>query len=197
VTPHFDQVIRQLKKLPGLGHRSAERLALHLFVEKPSALGPLLELMNEAGNHLRACQSCGNLAEEEVCSICANPKRDPAVLCVVESVPDLISLERSAAFEGRYHVLQGKLSPVHGVRVEDLRFEELVDRIEVDGVREIILAISNDIEGEATCHYIQDHLLKGREIEITRIGFGIPSGSGLTFADANTVKSALEGRRRL
>lgn len=193
--PAYEQALKQLKKLPGLGHRSAERIALHLLVEKPPALDALVASLHLAAQTIHRCPVTGNMCEGELCAIYANPQRERSVVCVVEQVPDLLALERSGVFRGTYHVLHGKLSPLQGIKPEHLNFSSLKKRIATDGVRELILALSNDIEGEATCHYIQECLLEGEAVEVTRIGFGLPSGGGVTYADAATLRSALEGRR--
>ena len=194
MTPAFDTVVRLLKQLPGLGHRSGERLALHLLVERAERLGPLVEALAAAAKAVRRCDRCGNLAEEEWCAVCADDSRDPSTVCVVEQVPDLAAIERSGAYGGVYHVLHGKLSPINGVGPEDLNLEILRQRLVNEQVKELILAMSNDVEGEATCHYITG-LLPGNGVKITRIGFGLPSGGGVVFADAVTLKNALDGRR--
>ncbi len=196
MTPSFDKVRQLLKMLPGMGHRSAERIALHLLVERPAKLAPLLESLEAAAAAVRRCQRCGSLAESEACAICADPKRDPAVICVVEQVPDLMAIERSSAYRGTYHVLHGRLSPINGVGPDQLNFATFEQRLKDEPVTEIVLALGNDIEGEATCHYISETIHGVRpSIKISRIGFGLPSGSGLTFADPATLRSALEGRR--
>jgi len=191
----FEKLQKHLKQLPGLGYRSAERIALHLLVEKPARLNALVEALQEAQRSVRRCSRCGNLAEGEHCEICADPRRDQAVVCVVEHVPDLVAIERSGAFRGTYHVLHGKLSPIHGVGPQDLNLDSLRRRIEAEPINELILALSNDVEGEATCHFITQHLPAERKITVTRIGFGLPSGGGVLYADSTTLKSALEGRR--
>jgi recombination protein RecR len=195
VTPAFEKLQKHLKQLPGLGYRSSERIALHLLVEKPTRLPELVSALEEAARSVRRCTHCGNLAEGEVCAICADEKRDRATVCVVEHVPDLVAIERSGAFRGVYHVLHGKLSPIHGVGPSDLNLPSLQARIEAGEATELILALPNDVEGEATCHYITEHLPAGREVKTSRIGFGLPSGGGVLYADAVTLKSALEGRR--
>lgn len=195
MTPAFEKLQKQLKQLPGVGYRSAERIALHLLVEKPARLVELVATLNEAAGAVRRCERCGNLAEDALCEICANERRDPALVCVVEHVPDLVALERSGAYRGVYHVLHGKLSPIQGVGPEDLNFAALMMRIESGVVKELILALSNDVEGEATCHYLTQRLPAGSEVKITRIGFGLPSGGGVLYADSVTLKSALDGRR--
>jgi recombination protein RecR len=194
MTPAFEKLQKHLKQLPGLGYRSSERIALHLLVEKPEQLKQLVQALEEAAGAVRRCVRCGNLAEGELCAICSDERRDNALVCVVEHVPDLVALERSAAYRGVYHVLHGKLSPIQGVAPEDLNLESLLRRLQGGEVKELILALSNDVEGEATCHYITQHLGDGA-IKVTRIGFGLPSGAGVLYADSVTLKSALEGRR--
>jgi recombination protein RecR len=195
VTPAFEKLQKHLKQLPGLGYRSAERIALHLLVEKPARLPALVTALTEAAQAVKRCARCGNLAEGELCAICADEKRDRTVVCVVEHVPDLVALERSAAYRGTYHVLHGKLSPIHGVGPDDLNLASLRERVAGGEVLELILALPNDVEGEATCHYITEHLPGDRPLKISRIGFGLPSGGGVLYADSVTLKSALEGRR--
>lgn len=195
MTPAFEKLQKHLKQLPGLGFRSSERIALHLLVEKPGRLVELVAALQDAAAAVRRCTRCGNLADGERCAICADERRDPGVVCVVEHVPDLMAIERSGAFRGSYHVLHGKLSPIHGVGPADLNLAALRSRIESGEVGELILALPNDVEGEATCHYITEHLPADREVKVTRIGFGLPSGGGVLYADAVTLKSAMEGRR--
>lgn len=191
----FEQLQQSLKRLPGLGYRSAERIALHLLVEKPEAGTELIDLLKEAVESVHACPVCGNLSEGELCEVCADGSRNPDLLCVVETVPDLRSMERAGAYRGHYHVLQGKLSPLHGIGPEHLNIESLKERLESGTYKEVILALSNDIEGEATCHYLQEELFAPMEIPVSRIGFGLPSGGGIPYADATTLRSALDGRR--
>jgi recombination protein RecR len=195
VTSAFEKLQQALRKLPGIGYRSSERIALHLLIGKPDQLESLVEALGEASRSIRRCSLCGNLSEDTLCSICADPKRDHRSVCVIENVPDLVAIERSGSWRAVYHVLHGKLSPLHGVGPDDLNIASLVARIESGEVDELVLALSNDVEGEATCHYIQEHLPAGRSIRVTRIGFGIPSGGGVLYADSVTLKSALEGRR--
>ncbi len=196
MTPSFDKVRQLLKMLPGMGHRSAERLALHLLVERPGKLAPLLESLQAAAAAVRRCGRCGSLAETELCPVCMDVKRDPAAVCVVEQVPDLMAIERSAAYRGTYHVLHGRLSPINGVGPDQLNLATFEQRLKDEPITEVVLALGNDIEGEATCHYITEAIHAIRpSIKVSRIGFGLPSGSGLTFADPATRRSALEGRR--
>ena len=195
MTPAFERLQKHLKQLPGGGFRSAERIALHLLVEKPGRLPALVAALQEAAQTVRRCTRCGNLAESDDCGICADERRDRSVVCIVEHVPDLVALERSGAYRGTYHVLHGKLSPIHGVAPDDLNLASLRARIESGEVRELILALPNDVEGEATCHYLTENVTKVRDLNVTRIGFGLPSGGGVLYADSVTLKSALEGRR--
>lgn len=191
----FDKLQQALRKLPGVGFRSSERIALHLLVGKPDQLHELVGALDEASRVIRRCSRCGNLSEQELCDICSNPKRDARSVCVVESVPDLVAIERSGSWNAGYHVLHGKLSPLHGVGPDDLNIASLLSRTSSGEVDELVLALPNDVEGEATCHYIQENLSGEPEVRVSRIGFGIPSGGGVTYADSVTLKSALESRR--
>jgi len=194
--PSLERLQQLLKQLPGLGYRSAERVALHLLVEKPERLPALVDALQQAARSVRRCERCGNLAEGERCEICSDAKRDQGVVCVVENVPDLVALERSGAYRGVYHVIHGKLSPIHGVGPEQLNFASLRARLAAGDIREIILALSNDVEGEATCHYLTSEVLPPTGgPTVTRIGFGLPSGGGVLYADPVTLKSALDARR--
>jgi recombination protein RecR len=194
MTPAFEKLQKHFKQLPGLGYRSSERIALHLLVEKPARLPELVAALQEAAAAVRRCMRCGNLAEGELCAICADERRDASKVCVVEQVPDLVAIERSGAYRGVYHVLHGKLSPIHGVGPDDLNFAPLLARVEKGTVNELILALSNDVEGEATCHFLTERL-PADHVKVTRIGFGLPSGGGVLYADSVTLKSALEARR--
>jgi recombination protein RecR len=195
VTTAFEKLQQALRKLPGVGYRSSERIALHLLIGKPDQLPSLVAALEEAARSIHRCTRCGNLSEASLCPICDDPRRDHRSVCVVENVPDLVAIERSGSWRSVYHVLHGKLSPLHGVGPDDLNISALLARIEAGEVDELVLALSNDVEGEATCHYIQGHLPAGRGVSVTRIGFGIPSGGGVLYADSVTLKSALEGRR--
>ncbi len=190
----FEDLQAVLKKLPGLGYRSAERLALHLLVERPERLNALVEALRRAAEDIRRCRLCGGMAEEELCPVCSDSHRDASVVCVVEQVVDLMALERSSAYRGLYHVLHGKLSPISGVGPEDLNLASLGERLRSGDVRELVLALPNDVEGEATCHYITENIA-GEGVAVSRIGFGLPSGGGVFYADPVTLKSALDSRR--
>jgi recombination protein RecR len=202
VTSSFDRLQQVLRRLPGLGYRSAERIALHLAVEHPEKAGELADALREAAERIGRCRVCGNMADKSadgadaVCDICANPARDLSLVCVVESVPDLLAIEKSGAYRGVFHVLHGRLSPAKGIGPATLNMAALARRIEGGGVAEVILALSSDVESEATCHYLQEEIVKGR-VKVSRIGFGLPSGAGIGYADATTLKSALDSRKGL
>jgi recombination protein RecR len=195
MTPAFEKFQKLLKQLPGLGYRSSERIALDLLVEHPERVGPLVTALQEAAKLVRPCPRCGNISEGGLCAICLDVRRQTGVVCVVEHVPDLAAIERSGVFKDGYHILNGKLSPLNQVGPESLNLKSLFERVTSGEIKELILAVSNDVEGEATCHYIIEHLPSGYEIEVSRIGFGLPSGAGVVYADSSTLKTALEGRR--
>lgn len=196
MTPSLENLQQLLKELPGLGYRSAERVALHLLLEKPESLPILVDALQAAATSVRRCDRCGHLAEDKLCEICADEKRDARIVCVVENVPDVIALERSGAYRGVYHVLHGKLSPLQGIGPEQLNLTPLQDRLDSGEIKELILALSNDVEGEATCHFLTSEMIPAnQEVAVSRIGFGLPSGGGVLYADSVTLKSALDGRR--
>lgn len=191
----LDNLQQILKKLPGLGIRSAERICIHLLAEKPEKVNQLVEALKHAAIHVKRCKLCGNFCEDESCLVCSNPNRDKSKLCIVESISDLIAFEKSGAWDGVYHVLNGKLSPLKGIGPEDLNMESLSDRLNKESPAEILFALPNDIEGEATCHYIQEQWVNNTEIMVSRIGFGLPSGGDIPYADATTLRNALESRK--
>jgi len=190
------QLITEFSKLPGVGKKSAERFALHLLKAGPRDAGALSRAAEGLHAGIRRCGICGNVDECDPCRICADGRRDAALLCVVEDVRDLYALEAMGRFSGRYHVLGGAISPLDGVGPEDLRLKELVHRVEAGGVREVILATSSSVAGDATCLYIEK-VLERTGVELSRIAFGLPVGSGIEHADPNTLAKALEGRRHL
>lgn len=190
------QLVAALGRLPGIGPRSAERLALHLVQTEAGQVRQLAEALLAARERITHCERCGALTERQPCSVCADERRDPALLCVVERSLDILSLEKSGTFRGRYHSLGGKLSPLNGVGPEDLRIAELERRVPAESVSEVILALSSDVEGDATGHYLAKRLaIFG--VRVSRIAQGLPAGSGLEFADELTLSRALEGRREL
>ncbi len=183
-----------LCRLPGIGPRSAERLALHLVQSDPDVARQLARVIVQAREKIRLCSVCGALTESNPCAICSDPRRDTTVLCVVERPLDIFALEKSGSFRGKYHVLGGKISPLNGVEPEDLRITQLESRLA--GVTEIIVALSTDVEGDATSYYLAKRLA-GKGVKISRIAHGLPAGSGLEFADEVTLSRALEGRREM
>jgi recombination protein RecR len=185
-----------LEQLPGIGPRSAERLALFLVQSEVEVARGLAEAMVAARERVRFCERCGALAELQTCVFCDDLRRDGALLCVVERAVDVLSVEKSGAFRGRYHVLGGRISPLNGVGPEDLRVEPLERRLVAGGIREVILALGSDVEGDATSHYLAQRLA-GRGVRISRLAHGLPAGSGLEYADELTLSQALEGRREL
>ena len=188
-------LIGELKRLPGIGARSAERIAVWLLQSPKANPAPLAEVLLAARDTIRPCPVCGFFATADGCGVCDDPTRDDSILCVVEQATDVLPLERSGAFRGLYHCLGGKLSPLDRVSPEDLRIPPLIRRIEAAaGEIEVILALGSDVEGEATANYLAE-LLRGRNCRITRIAQGLPAGGGLEFADELTLLRAMEGRR--
>ena len=187
-------LVAALGQLPGIGPRSAERLALHLVQSEAGQVKQLAEALLNARDRIGLCETCGALTEAQPCALCTDDRRDASTLCVVETAVDVINVDKSGAFKGRYHVLGGKISPLNGVDPEDLRIAELESRLA--GVEEIILALGTDVEGDATSHYLSRRLSK-TGVKVTRIAHGLPAGSGLEYADDLTLTRALEGRREL
>ena len=185
-----------LSKLPGVGPRSAERIALHLVQADSAAVKQLAEVILRAREKIRFCDVCGSLTEKSPCPICDDARRDGSLLCVVERAVDILSIEKSGTFRGKFHVLGGKISPLDGVEPEDLKISELEKRLTAEPVREVIIALGTDVEGDATSSYLAKRLARPG-LKISRIGFGLPAGSGLEFADELTLSRALEGRREM
>ena len=192
----FDRLKNALKKLPGTGQKSAERMAMHLALENRADALEIAEAITAALGRITPCPECFGLSENgQLCEICADASRISDALCVVEKASDIAAIEKSGAWRGKYHVLGGKLSPLKKIGPEKLNLAALSKRVDESGITEIILALSNDIGAEATCHYIQERIAAPRAVRLTRIGFGLPSGSQLGFADSGTIKSALESRK--
>ena len=192
----FDRLVRALRKLPGLGAKSAERMALHLALERQDEAREIAAAISTALGRVTPCPECAGLSEDgELCAICGNPGRRQDAICIVERSSDIAAIEKSGAWRGVYHVLGGKLSPIKNIGVGDLNFKQLESRVASGEVCEIVLALSNDIEGEATCHYVMKKFENVGNLRLTRIGFGLPSGSQLGFADSGTIKSALDSRK--
>ncbi|MBX9463645.1 MAG: recombination mediator RecR [Neoaquamicrobium sediminum] len=191
--PEIERLIQLLAKVPGLGPRSARRAALHLIKKKEQLLVPLAASMGEAVEKVRVCSTCGNVDTSDPCTICTDPRRDGATIIVVEDVADLWALERASAMNVRYHVLGGTLSPLDGVRPEDLNIRSLIARVAEDGVQEVILAVNATVEGQTTAHYITDQL-SGMEVKVTRLAHGVPVGGELDYLDEGTLAAALRSR---
>jgi recombination protein RecR len=190
------ELIDELGRLPGIGPKSAQRIAFHLLkVEKVDALR-LARAISEAKDRVSFCERCFNLAEGTLCDLCADDRRDPTVLCVVEEPRDIVAVEKTQEFNGRYHVLQGAISPIEGIGPEQLRVRELLARIDGEGVAEVILCTNPNLEGEATAMYLS-RLLKDLQVKVTRIASGLPVGGDLEYADELTLGRALEGRREV
>jgi recombination protein RecR len=190
------QLIAALSKLPGVGPRSAERIALHLVQADSCAVKQLADTMVHAREKIKFCEICGALTEKSPCPICEDSRRDSSLVCVVERAVDILSVEKSNTFRGKFHVLGGKISPLDGVEPEDLSIGGLEKRLAHEPVREIIIALGTDVEGDATSNYLAKRLARAG-LKISRIGFGLPAGSGLEFADELTLSRALEGRREM
>jgi recombination protein RecR len=191
--PLIQQLIHQLRRMPGVGPRSAERMALWIVQRKEARADLIAEAISKTVSGIRACVRCGFFAEANQCAICSDPGRDTQSLCVVEQPTDILWLERSGAFRGLYHSLGGRLSPLDHIGPEDLRIDSLVRRVKEDQLQEVIFALSLDVEGEATLSYIGE-LLKLEGVNITRMAQGLPAGSGLETADELTLARAFNGR---
>jgi recombination protein RecR len=187
-------LIGSLARLPGIGPRSAERIALYLAQAEMGAVKQLAQSILDARDRVRLCETCGALTEASPCALCLNPRRDAAQICVVERPVDILSIEKPGTFTGKYHVLGGKLSPLNGIEPEDLRIAELEQRLQREPIQELVLALGADVEGDATSFYLAKRLSRPG-LKITRIAHGLPAGSGLEFADELTLSRALEGRR--
>jgi recombination protein RecR len=190
----IEELITELAKLPGIGRKTAQRLTFHLLQQSPEQAERLASVLTSVTERVRPCQDCGNLTEEQPCSICQDPRRDPGLVCVVEEPSTVGVVERSTDFQGHYHVLGGHLSPLDGVGPESLRLDPLVERVRKGGVREVILATNPSMEGEVTATYIQQ-LLAGMGVRVTRLARGLPMGGDLEYVDGVTLAHALVARQ--
>jgi recombination protein RecR len=195
LSPAVENLVTQLTKLPGIGRRTAQRLAFHLLSARPEEALELATAIEEVKARVRFCRECGNLTEDELCGVCADERRDRSVICVVEQPVDVVSVERTGEFRGLYHVLGGALSPLDGVEPSDLRIDALLDRVARNGVAEVVLATNPTMTGEATAAYLADRL-RGR-VDVTRLASGLPVGGDLEYADEVTLGRALAGRRAM
>jgi recombination protein RecR len=194
--PEIEQLIQLLARLPGLGPRSARRAALHLIKKKDQLLTPLAAAMTRARDTIIVCETCASVDTTSPCTICADPRRDPSMICVVEEVGDLWALERAAVIKGRYHVLGGTLSPLDGVGPGELNIAGLVERARSDDVKEILLALNATVEGQSTAHYLMDRL-EETDVTITQLAHGVPIGGELDYLDEGTLAAAIKARKTL
>lgn len=192
--PEILRLIELISRLPGLGPRSARRVALFLLKRRDTLLKPLADALAEAGEKIEKCRTCGNFDTVQPCAVCQADGRDDGLVCVVEDVPDLWALERGGAFRGRYHVLGGVMSAIDGITPEDLNIPSLVTRVEAGGVREVILALNATVDGQTTAHYVAE-LLEGTGVSVTRLAHGVPVGGELDHLDDGTLAAALRSRR--
>jgi recombination protein RecR len=201
LSPSVDNLVAQLSRLPGIGQRTAQRLAFHLLSTGKEEALALASAIGEVKERVRFCSVCGNLTEDELCAICLDQRRDRGVVCVVEQPVDVISLERTHEYRGLYHVLGGSLSPLDGVEPEHLRIDELIRRVGEGGIEEVVLATNPNMTGEATATYVAERLRRavngGAGVRVTRLASGLPVGGDLEYADEVTLGRALAGRREL
>jgi recombination protein RecR len=195
LSPAVDNLVAQLTRLPGIGTRTAQRLAFHLLSTRKEDALALSSAIQDVKERVGFCRECGNLTEDELCSICTDARRDSSVVCVVEQPVDVLSLERTHEYRGLYHVLGGSLSPLDGVEPEDLRLGELIRRVERGGIEEVVLATNPNMTGEATAAYLAERLRD--RVRVTRLASGLPVGGDLEYADEVTLGRALTGRREL
>jgi recombination protein RecR len=195
LSPAVENLVAQLTRLPGVGTRTAHRLAFHLLRVPKDEAEALAAAIGEVKERVRFCSECGNLTEEDRCEICRDERRDRTLVCVVEQPADLVSLERTHEYRGLYHVLGGSLSPIDGVEPEHLRIDELMGRVDRNGIQEVVLATNPNMTGEATAAYLADRL-RGR-VRVTRLASGLPVGGDLEYADEVTLGRALSGRREM
>ena len=194
--PEIERLVQLLSRLPGLGPRSARRAALALIKKKESLLQPLAAALEEAGRVIKPCTTCGNLDTSDPCGVCADPRRDSALICVVEDVADLWALERASVFRGRYHVLGGTLSALDGRGPDQLNIGALVERVKGGGVREVVLGLNATVEGQTTAHYVTD-LIAPLGVSVTRLAHGVPVGGELDYLDEGTLAAAFAARRAM
>jgi len=195
----IDDLATELSKLPGIGRKTALRLTYYLLKQRPEQSRRLADALTTLAERVRPCARCFNLSEEELCAVCRDPRRDPALICAVEEASDIGAIERAGEYHGLYHVLGGRLSPLDGVAPEDLTIGALIDRARADGVREVILATNPSLEGEATALFVQRALASatGGRVAVTRIARGLPVGGDLEYADGVTIAQALSARREM
>lgn len=190
----IEKLTDEFNKLPGIGRKTAMRLAFHILEMKDEDVERFAETMKEVKQNVKKCEICGNITEEEICGICDDEERDNSVICVVEEVRDISAMEKGGMYKGKYHVLYGKISPLNGVEAEDLNIKTLLRRVAENDIKEVILALNPDLEGETTSLFIAK-LLKNFDVKVTRIASGIPMGGNIEYSDMATIMSAIENRR--
>jgi len=195
-SPSIEKLIKSFEKLPSIGHKTAVRLAFHMLDLNQEDTNDFINSIINAKANLKYCNSCYNISDTDPCPICASPKRDNSIICVVEDVRDIMAMERTHEFKGVYHVLHGTISPMNGIGPEDIKIKELLNRIGQNDIKEIIIATNPRVEGEATAIYLSK-IIKPIGIKVTRIAHGIPVGGDLEYTDEITLSKALEGRREL
>lgn len=195
-SPSIEKLVESFEKLPSIGHKTAVRLAFHMLDATQEETNEFVKSILDAKQNLKYCSKCYNISDTDPCIICANPKRDESIICVVEDVKDIIAMEKTHEFKGVYHVLHGSISPMNGIGPDDIKLKELLSRLNPEIVKELILATNPRVEGEATAMYISK-LVKPLGIKVTRIAHGIPVGGDLEYTDEVTLTKALEGRREL
>ena len=193
-SPEIDALTQALARLPGLGPRSARRAVLHLLKKREAAMAPLLRALERVNERLVSCATCNNVDTADPCGICADPRRDARLLCVVEEVSDLWALDRSRLFPGKFHVLGGRLSALEGIRPEDLAIDTLVGRVAAGGIDEVVLAMNATLEGQTTAHYLAERL-ETWPVRLTQLAHGLPVGGELDYLDEGTLAQALRARR--
>jgi len=193
----IDKLINEISKLPGLGRRSAQRIALYLLKNKERSLLSLLQSLQEANQRIINCEKCGNIDIISPCSLCVDVKRDKQTICVVEDLSDLWAFERIGIYRGVYHVLGGSLSAINGIGTDDLNITKLIQRIKKQGVKEVILALSTTIEGQTTSYVIADKLESIENLEVTRLAQGVPMGGEVHYLDENTLNAAFQSRKKI
>ena len=197
ISSEIDRLINEISKLPGLGRRSAQRIALYLLNNKNHSLIPLLKILEESKQKIINCETCGNIDTVSPCNLCTNPKRDLHTICVVEDISDLWTFERIGNYNGLYHILGGTLSAINGIGTEDLAITKLIDRINKQKAKEVILALSTTIEGQTTTHVISDKLESITGIIISRLAQGVPIGGEMHYLDENTLNAAFQSRKKI
>jgi len=190
------KLIEEFSKMPGIGPKTAQRLAFYILKNPPEEAANLAKVIIEAKQKIKECSICGNITDQEICEICQSSSRDKTIICVVEGVKDLIAMERTGEYQGVYHVLGGAISPLDGIEPGDLRIENLISRLKTGEIKEVILATNPNIEGEVTASYL-NKLIQPLKIKVTRIAYGIPIGGSLEFADEVTLTQALMGRQEI